>query len=108
MIELMAALPSAGYRMALVTNNVREWEPRWHAMAPIDDIFGFVIDSAYVRVRKLDPEIHDLTVRLRVPTFEWPVRGRPRGQLRRRSHRGDAGDRLRRRRAGGDGDPQGA
>jgi putative hydrolase of the HAD superfamily len=63
MIELMAALRDEGYRMALVTNNVREWESRWRAMAPIDEIFELVVDSAYVGVRKPDPEIYDLTVR---------------------------------------------
>jgi putative hydrolase of the HAD superfamily len=63
MIELMAALRIEGYRMALVTNNVREWESRWRAMAPIDDIFELVVDSAFVGVRKPDPEIYELTVR---------------------------------------------
>jgi putative hydrolase of the HAD superfamily len=68
MIELMAALRAEGYRMALVTNNVREWEPRWRAMAPIDDIFELVVDSAYVGMRKPDPEIFELTVeRLGLP-----------------------------------------
>jgi putative hydrolase of the HAD superfamily len=68
MIELMASLRAEGYRMALVTNNVREWESRWRAMAPIDDIFELVIDSAFVGVRKPDPEIYELTVqRLGVP-----------------------------------------
>lgn len=62
MIELMAALRGEGYRMALLTNNVREWEPRWRAMAPIDDIFEFVIDSAYVGMRKPDPEIYELAL----------------------------------------------
>jgi putative hydrolase of the HAD superfamily len=63
MIELMAALRAEGYRMALVTNNVREWEARWRAIAPIDDIFELVIDSAQVGMRKPDPEIYELTVR---------------------------------------------
>ena len=27
-----ARCATAGYRMALLTNNVREWEPRWRAM----------------------------------------------------------------------------
>jgi putative hydrolase of the HAD superfamily len=63
MIELMVALRAEGYRMALLTNNVREWEPRWRAMAPIDDIFELVIDSAQVGMRKPDPGIYDLTVR---------------------------------------------
>jgi putative hydrolase of the HAD superfamily len=63
MIGLMTALRAEGYRMALVTNNVREWEARWRAMAPIDDIFELVIDSAQVGMRKPDPEIYELTVR---------------------------------------------
>lgn len=63
MIALMAQLRGEGYRMALVTNNVREWETRWRALAPIDDIFELVIDSAYVGCRKPDPEIYELTLR---------------------------------------------
>jgi putative hydrolase of the HAD superfamily len=68
MIALMAALRAEGYRMALLTNNVREWEPRWRAMAPVDDIFDVVVDSAFVGMRKPDPAIYRLTVeRLGVP-----------------------------------------
>ena len=62
MIELMAALRAEGFRMALLTNNVREWELRWRAMAPIDDIFELVVDSAFVGVRKPEPEIYELVV----------------------------------------------
>jgi putative hydrolase of the HAD superfamily len=60
MIALMASLRADGYKMALLTNNVREWEPRWRAMAPIDDIFDVVVDSAFVGMRKPDPEIYEL------------------------------------------------
>jgi putative hydrolase of the HAD superfamily len=62
MIELMAALRGEGYRMALLTNNVREWEARWRAMVPIEDIFELVVDSAFVGMRKPDPKIYELTV----------------------------------------------
>ncbi len=62
MIEFMAALRAEGYRMALLTNNVREWELRWRALAPIDEIFELVIDSAFVGVRKPDPEIYELAL----------------------------------------------
>jgi putative hydrolase of the HAD superfamily len=62
MIDLMAGLRGEGYRMALVTNNVREWESRWRALAPVDDIFELVIDSAFVGVRKPDPEIYELAL----------------------------------------------
>jgi putative hydrolase of the HAD superfamily len=68
MIELMSALRGEGYRMALLTNNVREWERHWRAMAPVDDIFELVVDSAFVGMRKPDPEIFELTLsRLGVP-----------------------------------------
>jgi len=61
MIELMAQLRREGYRMALLTNNVREWQSRWRAMAPIDDIFELVVDSAFVGIRKPDRAIYELT-----------------------------------------------
>jgi len=63
MIDLMADLRGRGLRMALLTNNVREWEPRWRAMLPeIDDIFEVVVDSAFVGMRKPEHEIYHLTV----------------------------------------------
>lgn len=62
MIELMATLRREGYRMALLTNNVREWERHWRAMAPIDEIFEVVVDSAFVGMRKPEPEIYELCV----------------------------------------------
>jgi putative hydrolase of the HAD superfamily len=63
MIELLADIRGRGLRMALLTNNVREWEPRWRAMLPeIDDIFEVVVDSAFVGMRKPEPEIYQLTV----------------------------------------------
>jgi putative hydrolase of the HAD superfamily len=71
MIALMASLRAEGYRMALLTNNVREWEARWRAMAPVDDIFELVIDSAFVGMRKPEPAIYELAVaRLGVPADE--------------------------------------
>jgi epoxide hydrolase-like predicted phosphatase len=63
MIELMADLRGRGHRMAMLTNNVREWEARWRSMIPeIDDIFEVVVDSAFVGMRKPEHEIYHLTV----------------------------------------------
>ncbi len=62
MIELMRDLKGRGYRMALLTNNVREWEPLWRAMLPVDEIFELVVDSAFVGMRKPDREIYELTL----------------------------------------------
>src|SRR4051794_2127420 len=46
------SLRDRGIRLALLTNNVREWEPRWRTMLPIDEIFEVVVDSAFVGMRK--------------------------------------------------------
>lgn len=62
MIELMGQLRDRGYRMALLTNNVREWEPLWRAFLPVDQIFETVVDSGFVGMRKPDPAIYELTV----------------------------------------------
>ena len=62
MVELMRELRDAGYRMALLTNNVREWEPLWRSMLPVDEIFEIVVDSGFEGMRKPDPEIYELTV----------------------------------------------
>ena len=63
MIECMRELRGRGLRMALLTNNVREWEPQWRAKLPeIDEIFEVVVDSAFVGMRKPDPEIYELTL----------------------------------------------
>jgi epoxide hydrolase-like predicted phosphatase len=63
MIGVMRDLRSQGFRMALLTNNVREWEPHWRALLPdIDEIFEVVVDSAFVAMRKPDPGIYELTV----------------------------------------------
>jgi putative hydrolase of the HAD superfamily len=62
MIELMRETKSRGYRMGLLTNNVREWEPLWRNMLPVDEIFEVVVDSGFVGMRKPDREIYDLTL----------------------------------------------
>ena len=62
MIDYMRELNGRGRRLAICTNNVREWEARWRAMLPIDEIFDTVVDSAFVGMRKPDPEIYRLTL----------------------------------------------
>ena len=59
---------AAGYRLALLTNNVVEWEPRWRPKWPIDELFETVVDSGFVGMRKPDPAIFALTLsRLELP-----------------------------------------
>jgi putative hydrolase of the HAD superfamily len=62
MIELMRELKGSGYRMAMLTNNVREWEPLWRSMLPVDEIFETVVDSGFVGCRKPESRIYELTL----------------------------------------------
>ena len=63
MIEFIRRLRGRGVRAALLTNNVREWEPLWRAKLPeIDELFELVVDSAFVGLRKPDPAIYALTL----------------------------------------------
>jgi epoxide hydrolase-like predicted phosphatase len=62
MIDYLRSLKDRGVRLAMLTNNVVEWEPRWRAMLPVDEIFELVVDSAFVGMRKPDPEIYELTL----------------------------------------------
>ena len=61
MIAFLRELRGRGYRLAMLTNNVREWEARWRAMLPVDELFEVVVDSAFVGMRKPDPAIYRLT-----------------------------------------------
>jgi putative hydrolase of the HAD superfamily len=68
MIELMRELKGGGKRMAMLTNNVKEWEPMWRSMLPVDEIFEIVVDSGFVGCRKPEPQIYELTLgRLGLP-----------------------------------------
>jgi putative hydrolase of the HAD superfamily len=61
-IEFMRDLRERGYRMAICTNNVREWEHLWRAKLPVDEIFDVVVDSAFVGSRKPEPRIYEITL----------------------------------------------
>jgi putative hydrolase of the HAD superfamily len=63
MIGFVGELHRRGLRTALLTNNVREWEPLWRAKLPeLEDIFEVVVDSAFVGMRKPEAGIYELTV----------------------------------------------
>src|SRR3954465_357842 len=76
MVAFLRELHERGYRLAMLTNNVREWAPRWRAMLkntggggarrgrallPVEELLGVVVDSAFVGLRKPDPAIYRLT-----------------------------------------------
>jgi putative hydrolase of the HAD superfamily len=52
-----------GLKLALLTNNVKEWGDHWRNTFPIDELFGVVVDSSDVGMRKPDPRIYELTCR---------------------------------------------
>jgi putative hydrolase of the HAD superfamily len=63
MIECVRELRGQGIRAALLTNNVREWEPLWRSKLPeVDELFEVIVDSAFVGLRKPDPAIYTLTL----------------------------------------------
>jgi putative hydrolase of the HAD superfamily len=68
MLDFLREARDAGYRLALLTNNVVEWEPRWRPHWPIDELFEFVVDSGFVGIRKPDHRIYEMTLeRLGLP-----------------------------------------
>jgi epoxide hydrolase-like predicted phosphatase len=68
LIDYLGSLRERGLRLALLTNNVREWEPLWRAKLPVDDLFETVVDSAFVGVRKPDRAIYEILLeRLGLP-----------------------------------------
>jgi epoxide hydrolase-like predicted phosphatase len=62
MIDLMRECKASGRRMAMLTNNVQEWEPLWRTMLPVDEIFETVIDSGFVGYRKPERQIYEITL----------------------------------------------
>jgi putative hydrolase of the HAD superfamily len=63
MIDFVRAARRRGVRTALLTNNVREWDPLWRSKLPeVDELFEVVVDSAFVGMRKPEPAIYELTL----------------------------------------------
>jgi putative hydrolase of the HAD superfamily len=61
-VARIRALRAEGYRVGLVTNNVREGSAAWRAKIPVDDLFDVVIDSSEVGMRKPNPAIYHLAL----------------------------------------------
>jgi epoxide hydrolase-like predicted phosphatase len=51
-----------GLRLAILTNNVREWHDLWRAAFDIDALFELVVDSGFEGTRKPEPRIYELTL----------------------------------------------
>ena len=60
-VHRIRALRADGLKLALLTNNVKEFGSAWRSTFPVDELFEVVVDSSEVGVRKPDPRIYLLT-----------------------------------------------
>ena len=83
MIEATQAVRNAGYRTAILTNNIKEWGA-WRSLWDADNLVDVVVDSCEVDMRKPNADIFEFTVeRLGVPAertlflddFPWNIAG---------------------------------
>jgi putative hydrolase of the HAD superfamily len=57
MVERVRRLKDEGYKLAILTNNVREFAPYWRSTIPCE-LFDVIVDSCEEGIRKPDPEIY--------------------------------------------------
>ena len=68
LLAYFRTLHARGIRFAILTNNVREWQPLWRARLDADDVFELIVDSGFEGVRKPEPEIYARVLeRLQLP-----------------------------------------
>lgn len=58
MVQTLRDIKAAGYPVAIITNNVREFRDGWRALIPVDELVDRVFDSSELGVRKPDPAIY--------------------------------------------------
>jgi putative hydrolase of the HAD superfamily len=56
-VDRVRRLRDEGYRLGLITNNVREGSATWRALVPVDELFDVVVDSWVVGLPKPNPAI---------------------------------------------------
>ena len=61
MVHRIRALRADGMKLALLTNNAKEFSDSWRASFPVLELFPVVVDSSEVGLRKPDPRIYELT-----------------------------------------------
>lgn len=66
LVDRVLELKNAGYKLAIITNNVREFADGWRSLLPfdVDAVFDVVVDSSAVGLRKPDPAIFHHTLQL--------------------------------------------
>ena len=83
MIDAARAVRAAGYRTAILTNNIKEWGS-WRTIWDADNLVDVVVDSCEVDMRKPNADIFELTVdqlgspmerTLFLDDFPWNITG---------------------------------
>ncbi|MCR9104264.1 MAG: HAD family phosphatase [Gammaproteobacteria bacterium] len=62
LVDYVKKIGAAGMATGIITNNVLEFKDHWRGMLPVDELFGFVIDSSEVGMRKPNPAIFELAL----------------------------------------------
>jgi putative hydrolase of the HAD superfamily len=62
LLERYRELRADGIRLAILTNNVREWHDLWRSAFHIDALFELVVDSSFEGTRKPEPRIYEITL----------------------------------------------
>ncbi|MEN9553539.1 MAG: hypothetical protein RLY24_1134 [Actinomycetota bacterium] len=62
MVTFIHDLKDAGYPIAILTNNVKEFREWWWPLMDFESIFDAIVDSHEVRMRKPNPEIYHHTM----------------------------------------------
>jgi putative hydrolase of the HAD superfamily len=60
-VHRVRELRASGLRLAILTNNVREFAGTWKTTFPVSELFDVVVDSSEVGIRKPDPRVYGLT-----------------------------------------------
>lgn len=58
MVDTLRDIKAAGYPVAIITNNVKEFRDGWRALIPVDELIDRVFDSSELGVRKPNPAIY--------------------------------------------------
>jgi epoxide hydrolase-like predicted phosphatase len=66
LVDRVLELKKAGYQLAIITNNVREFADGWRSLLPfvVEEVFDVVVDSSAVGMRKPNPAIFLHTLKL--------------------------------------------
>ena len=62
MVKFVHDLKDNGFRIGILTNNVREFREMWWPLMDFEDVFDTIVDSHEVAMRKPNPDIYHLTM----------------------------------------------